>query len=318
MMSCVAGFAMCRWFSRHVWIRILIGLTAMLGCASPAGTLNPTVTALDLNLIVSVGDIAVGEQRFVFTVLDNNRVAMRLPQMDYRLMFVDQNGTNGMTSVLRQEGIAIFRSWPGGTGGVYTARLDFDRAGTWALEVSGSSDREGVLMARTLFTVKQESSSIGVGAKALHSKSKTIRDVGGRVADLEQITSTVPPDPDLYQVTIAEALEMGKPLLVYFGTPAFCATSTCGPQYDVIADLKGKYKDRVNFIHVEIWDNPLDVRENSMAGKVSLVVEEWGLISEPMTYVVDGKGAVFDKFEAFISAEELDVAITEVLAMSSA
>ena len=290
---------------------LLLPLLAACGGASPTPT--PTATAPDLNLVLAVGDIGVGEQRIVFALLDNNRTPVRVPQVDYKLSFVEQKEDQQPSPVLRSQGSAPFRPWPAGPGGVYVTRMDLDKAGTWTLEASVPKEGGGTRLARSFFTVQERSSSVPVGEPALRSNSKTIRDVGGRVEDLEQISTAVPADPDLYQLTIAKALDTGKPLLVYFGTPAFCETATCGPQYDVIAGLKEKYRDQMNFIHVEIWDNPLEMREDRTKGRISPTVQEWGLISEPMTYIVGSSGIVFDKCEAFTSAEELEPVIQQVL-----
>ncbi|GIT69223.1 MAG: hypothetical protein Ct9H300mP27_03270 [Chloroflexota bacterium] len=43
---------------------------------------------------------------------------------------------------------------------------------------------------------------------------------------------------------------------VVFATPAFCVSATCGPQLEILTRLKEKYQDRVNFIHVEAFENP--------------------------------------------------------------
>lgn len=49
------------------------------------------------------------------------------------------------------------------------------------------------------------------------------------VERLEELTTDYTPDPDLYQLTIAEALITGRPTVIVFATPAFCTSPTCGP-----------------------------------------------------------------------------------------
>jgi hypothetical protein len=43
-------------------------------------------------------------------------------------------------------------------------------------------------------------------------------------------------------------------------------------------------------------------------------VQEWGLVSEPWIYVVDGAGVVRGSFQAILAPDELKASIDEVLA----
>ena len=94
------------------------------------------------------------------------------------------------------------------------------------------------------------------------SDSKTLADVDG----FEQITTDFEPDADLYEMTIADALDTGMPLLLVFSTPAYCQTATCGPQLGVIKELKAEYADRMNFIHIEVYDNPHEIEGDLSRG----------------------------------------------------
>ena len=65
--------------------------------------------------------------------------------------------------------------------------------------------------------------------------NKAIHDV----ESFKELTTADPPDPELYQLTISDALKAGKPLLVAFATPAFCQTSTCSqiPHLTLLGDV---------------------------------------------------------------------------------
>ena len=70
----------------------------------------------------------------------------------------------------------------------------------------------------------------------------------------------------------------------------------------------------MNFIHVEVYDNPSEIREQGIAvARVAPPVAEWGLPSEPWTFVVDGQGDITAKYEGFVGADELEPAISAVL-----
>jgi hypothetical protein len=204
---------------------------------------------------------------------------------------------------------AVFRAWPVTPRGVFTADMRFDRPGEWGVGavVVDSAGTERKASARV--RVKQESATPALGTAAPRSISKTLADVDG----FEQITTDFEPDADLYGMTIAEALDTGKPLLVAFSTPAYCQTATCGPQLDVIKELKAEYSDRMSFIHIEVYDNPHEIEGDLSRAVISPTAEEWGLPSEPWTFVVDGGGVIRAKFEAFTTREEMKGAIVSVL-----
>ena len=126
------------------------------------------------------------------------------------------------------------------------------------------------------------------------------------------ITSSIEPDPDLYRLTVAEALDSGTPTVVSFATPAFCRSATCGPQVDVITALKNRLSGRANFIHIEVYEDPHEVTDLSQARLVREMAE-WGLKSEPYTFILDRHGRVAAKFEGFVNEDELGAALEEVL-----
>jgi len=203
-----------------------------------------------------------------------------------------------------------WHAWPV-RGGAYVFDPDFTAAGTW--EIRAALEQDGATYAGSTFvTVAERSSSVPVGQPAPLSETKT----GSTEAELRQITSAGAPNQLLYEMTIAEAVQSGRPTLIAFSTPAFCTSATCGPQLDVISDLQAAYRTQVNFVHVEVWDNPREMLETGdpNVGVIAPAVGEWGLITEPWTFLVDENGIVFDKFEAFTTSDELISAIDRVLA----
>ena len=158
--------------------------------------------------------------------------------------------------------------------------------------------------------VKRTSSTPAIGSPAPRSASKTASGAR-RLAD---ITTDPKPDPDLYRLTIADAIDEDEPLLVTFATPAYCRTATCGPQMNILKALKDKHAGRMNFIHVEVYDNPAEIRAQGIsAARTAPVLTEWGLPSEPWTFIVDGAGIVRAKYEGFVDSDELEIAMAEVL-----
>ena len=263
---------------------------------------TPTSTPLGVNTFVASSDFAVGVNRFAFAILDEDALPVRLTEVRASLFPVDNPSS-------RQEVTAVFRTWPTSVAGVYAAQVTFDEPGIWEVEVEVPQPDGSVVNSVAAFQVKEESDSPAIGAKAPASQQRT----AGDVEKLAEITTASPPDPDLYQKTIAEAVASGLPSAVVFSTPAFCETRTCGPQVEVVEDLKERYKGLANFIHVEVYANPLEMQGDLTKGKINPAMNEWGLLSEPWTFILDRNGNVAAKFEGFVGTEELEPALTQVL-----
>ena len=258
-----------------------------------------------LQIALASSDLAVGVNRMAFGLIDSQSGPLRDADVQVSTFHLTGGGREGPIETVP----ATFRKWPVGPGGVYTARLSFDRSGAWgiaAIVADGGPSRA----ASTALQVSQTSATPALGSPAPSSANKTARDV----TSLEELTTDADPDPDLYAMTIAEAIKIGVPLLVVFATPAYCQTFTCGPQVEVIKALKAQYyKGQANFIHVEVYDNPLEIQGDLSRGRLSPTLAEWGLPSEPWTFILDSEGLVSAKFEGFATAEELEEALSAVL-----
>ncbi len=284
-------------------------LLLLAGCSPPAPA-TPTPTASDgvvnlsLRPVLASSDLSVGGSRVVFALIDANNAPVRASSATLTLAH-EQDARIAQKGEVQ----AAWRSWPAGPGGVFEARIDFDEAGLWLAQISPNDGAAEGELARLVMRVSEESRTPAPGSPAPASMNRTASDV----ASLEELTSDVEPDPELYAMTIAEALRSGKPLVVAFATPAFCASATCGPQLDVVKELKENYRERANFIHVEVFDNPHEMRGDLSEGEVSPIFEEWGLPSEPWVFVIDAQGRVAAKFEGFASYDDLEQALRSVV-----
>ena len=74
--------------------------------------------------------------------------------------------------------------------------------------------------------------------------------VGG---DLSKIDTRDPPD-DMHKVDFADALGK-KPIVLVFATPLLCQSRVCGPVVDIAEEVKSELGDKVDFIHMEIYNN---------------------------------------------------------------
>ncbi|MCL0044422.1 hypothetical protein M1N24_02690, partial [Dehalococcoidia bacterium] len=276
--------------------------------ASPVTETVPTPMAhtvgLTLRPILASTDIAIGMNRMVLGILDSDSIPIEASIVSMFISY-EYDGENIPFSHVN----AAFHAWPGGFGGVFIAQIDFPHAGTWMAEITPQDGNTTGERGRLAFKVMDKSSTPVLGSPAPHTHNSTSKNV----TSLNKITTDPDPDPDLYSITIAEALEASKPLMVTFATPGLCVSTTCGPQVDVIKELKATYGAYVNFIHVEIYANPMEISGDINTAKVVGAVNEWGLPSEPWTFIVDAQGIIVAKFEAFTSYQELEAALAEIL-----
>ena len=271
---------------------------------TPATT-QPTPAAKTIVGMAST-DLSVGDNRVVFGVIIQGQGALRDERVQVKTFLLTASGPEGP----KQTASATFQTWPGGAGGAYVANLSFDRPGEWGLGIEASRPDGSLIRASVKVKVKETSATPSIGSAAPRSRNKT----AAAVSDLTELTTDMDPDPDLYRITVAEALDAGVPLVVGFATPAYCQTATCGPQMDVLKQMKDRYSGRINVIHVEVYDNPPEIRDAGIeVGRLTPVMAEWGLPSEPWTFVVDGEGIVRAKYEGFVGADELRDAIDETL-----
>ena len=284
---------------------LLLLAAACSGGGSPAPTSTPPQSNPEVGAVVFTTDLAVGANRVVFGLIDRDGLPVRTQEAQVQALYLlpDQS-----TEEVRDTATARFMQWPTGQQGVFSTRIEFDTAGFWQLEVITTRDDGTPVRARGALQVKERAATPAIGDPAPRSSTPTLDDV----SDLATISSANPPDPDLYRLSIDEALDAGKPLVVVFATPAFCVSATCGPQVEVISEVKERHQGQANFIHVEVFENPHLIQGGRPAGGVVPAVEEWGLPTEPWTFIIDNEGLVRAKFEQFTTAEEIEAALGEV------
>jgi hypothetical protein len=260
-----------------------------------------------LSIFLMSRDVEVGHARLPIVVLlaDENgtRLDDQLSELSFAYRHTDAESFAPLQAV-------VWRPWPV-RGGAYTGFPEFDRPGIWEFQVS-FQDGVGIRVGSGFLQVEQDSSAPSVGDTAPLTVTKT----ADTVDEVRQISSALNPDPEFYAISLDEALTNGRPTAVLFSTPAFCVTQTCGPQLETLGELREVYGDRMDFIHVEIFDNIRDMLDtgDSSIGRVAQPVENWGLITEPWTFFINANGIVASRFEQFTTLEELSEAAESVLA----
>jgi hypothetical protein len=198
-------------------------------------------------------------------------------------------------------------SVPGGAEGasthIYVAHLRVREPGTyWLL-----AEPEGgptTIQALGNVVVEKAIDPPGVGEPAPRSETPTLATAGG---DATKLTTRVPPDLTLLEYSVVDSLRAGVPFVVTFATPKFCTSRACGPVVDVVEEVARRLDGSgVRFIHVEVYEG-MDPSKG-----YNRWLQEWGLTTEPWTFVVGVDGKIAERFEGPVSVRELEKAARAV------
>jgi hypothetical protein len=284
--------------------------TAFPTSSDPADRVPEEVRS-DLNLVLAVSDLVVGENNVAFGLTDKDDEPVRLSDAK-ATFFVQVDGGQfeavaSANAVLSAPGVGeqVQHTHAGGEahthGGeddnrvVYFVPMTFDRPGPWGIVVEATLPDGSKAQSNVGFIVQEKSDLLLPGDKAYASDNLTKNDVD----DIKKIDSGDPPN-GMHEVKIKDALAGGRPLLVVLSTPAYCLSRFCGPVTEEMDALNDQYKNRVDFVHIEVW---LDFN----AQQLNPTAAEWlqrsdGGLSEPWVYLIDKDGVVYDRWEGAASA----------------
>jgi hypothetical protein len=112
------------------------------------------------------------------------------------------------------------------------------------------------------------------------------------------------PEPcPFHDVTLTEALQRGKPVVLLVGTPAHCSTGTCSPALDALIEVAQRTGETHTFIHAEVYADP-------DATRVAPVVSALAMTYEPALFVTDNNGVITARLDAVFDEVELESVIS--------
>jgi hypothetical protein len=278
----------------------LLVLVAILAACAPSTPANPTVTAIvsgpsALSLAVAANDFAVGQPRVPFVLFVGSQ-----PIADAQSVAVTVFDLAGGTPVPGWSGLA--QSYNDYEVPYWVAYPEVPHAGYWGLGAVVTLADGSQLPGQFTFEALADPSAPAVGEVPPAIQNRILDDQH----ELAAISSDPTPDPELYQLTIADALESGRPSIITFATPGFCESRLCAPVVNSLKALYPEYAAQVNFIHVEIYESfdPLTYGPE---------MDQWGLPSEPWTFVLDDAGTVVARLAGPVSPQELEAALAPVV-----
>ncbi|HEX8221971.1 MAG TPA: hypothetical protein VF914_22470 [Chloroflexia bacterium] len=308
-----------------------ISVAALLvaaGCGDGAGTNQPAAPTMTpasdgeakiAKPVLAVTDLVVGHNRFVFGLAEETtgQPINDVPQVTVQFFKVHPDGTATKMSdasvVAHGENLPAF---------LFVAQADFTEAGDWGALLTIQREGQRSYQTRLEFKVVADSAVPMVGEVPPLSQNQTIKDD----PTLDYICSAQPHD-DMHNMTIAEAVKSGRPSLLLFAAPGFCPSFTCGPNLEIAQALEQKYRDKVNFIHIEtpntIQDHthtlPVDPNHRQQPGHYGILMpdvktmQEWALQSEPWIFLLDSQGKVASRFEGGLTLDEVEPELAKLV-----
>lgn len=152
-----------------------------------------------------------------------------------------------------------------------------------------------LLLSYGLMACEPSEGLLTMGSTAPSFKTKTVSDVNG---DLGRITSYRYPDKRMYQLSVDEALKLGKPIVLEFATPGHC--TVCDKQLQLLKGLMEIYQDEVVFMHMDQYYNPEAFRMFKVQG-------------DPWTFVIDREGKIRFRQAGRMLYRQLDLIIQSIL-----
>lgn len=306
-------------FRPLVWLA-LVGLLATAcnpsGGASPTSVAKPSAatssgagSAPFIPQLVS-SDTVVGVNRFLFGIDDpSGTKSIGKPDLKVEVGFE----SDGPPASTIQPAAARFIWAIPDERGLYAVEVTFPAAGNWTAVFRASGPALPAAKVAVQFEVKEKGYSVPIGGKAPSVKTPT----AATPADVARIATDMTPDPRFYTTSEDAALAKHEPFVLVFATPAFCKTRVCGPTLEGIKAV-ARTEPGMLFINVEPYKlqyadgrlQPVLDAANQLQAVDAVLA--FGIVSEPWTFVVDGKGIVRGSFEGVVSPEELKAAIAAV------
>jgi hypothetical protein len=194
---------------------------------------------------------------------------------------------------------------------IYVVHHDFT-AGTWVVDAA-----TGGKHAQAAFQFLDKVPEPKVGDKAPASQSPTVANHEG----VDPICTRTPPC-SMHQISIADALQSGKPTIVLFATPEFCASRTCGPTTDIVESVSKQLGGSANFIHVEVFKSIADGQKGLAsetqgqgvdANLNTATFNEWKLATEPYLYFIGTDGIIKDRWTGSVGPDEVKTRVAALI-----
>jgi hypothetical protein len=190
---------------------------------------------------------------------------------------------------------------PGGIQAIYAAQLPLPSKGTYVL-LALTRTPHGLIGSPGEIAVAASSRIPDVGQRPPAIATDTLASVHGNVGLL---TTRVPPD-DMHAISFNQVLGK-RPVALLFSTPQLCTSRVCGPVTDVVAALEQQFRDRITFIHEEVYV------ENQPTKGLRPQMRAFHLETEPWLFTISRRGIIAARLEGAFGRNEVRQALQAAL-----
>lgn len=312
---------------------------SLAACARDgADTSSPTGVPVTQGLALAVAsfDLAIGpSERLLVAVFTDERERVAGGEITFRLVHLGDQpsgqadpGPPIAATFLPIPGLDVPQPTEGpavvGTDlltGVYRADVNFDAPGFWGLLVEAKMVDGRVLGGQTVLRVLPTTQVIDVGEAAPLALNIVREDVDAGRAPASSLDSRLrsaderDPAAALHEVRIPDAIAAGRPVVVTIATPVYCVSLVCGPLTDFLVEIAGRFDDRADFVHIEVWED-FEQQVLNPAAAAWIRTETGG--NEPWVFVVGADGMIVARWDNVIDATELTELLSSLPVLAGA
>jgi len=305
--------------------QLLVAAGAATGGAALLAACKDDSKASDDSVLTNPGDTALVSERVDGEDLPDKFAMVQrfpnhplfLPQQEARLPFsILRDANDNQTGGLRDNGPATIDGWIEDfnkeklTDVVATRRYDGINSAYWSVRV--------VLPKAVIYSLRMEGDdgygatfevfdpadvvTPAIAAAMPPFDTPTEADHGG----VEPYCTLAPEPCPFHEVTLREALALGKPLAYMVGTPAHCTTGTCSPGLQFLMLESERVGDAMVCVHADVY-------ADEAATEVAPAIAALGVQYEPIIYFIDANGTIVDRLDGIWDKSELREAVDALL-----
>lgn len=310
----------------------------LLSACGPAGTGTPEpaiAEVSELAIAPASFDLHVGTaQRLILGVFTDQRDRIAGGEVTVRLAYLGEEAGGqaelgpavtatflpvpGLDLPEPDRGPAIVAS--GVLSGVYRAEVDLDRAGLWGILVEAALVGGPTVSGQAVVRVLAAPEVVAIGDRAPSVDNLTSADIAAGIAPPHALDSRLRAVDDrdvaavLHGRRVSDSLAAGRPLVVTVSTPVYCVSLVCGPLTDHMTALAGRFSDRADFVHLEVWQ---DFESQELNPSAAAWIQTGSGGNEPWVFLVGASGTILARWDNVLDTAELE-ALLDGLPMLSA
>lgn len=284
---------------------VSLGLTlAVAGCRSdpptvtpvpptedPFSRITPSPEARAISIEIKTSVIVPGFDRLAFVLKRDDGEVIENGNVETTFYRQSDSGPQRTAN-----GPALFFGRGLTGGGRWVTYTDFDASGPWSVDVAVQLMDGTQGIARADFQVAGRTKLPAARQPPPTGETPYAEDASGVAA----LTTDPNPANDLYYKRVSSGVVSGYATVVHFSSPGNCPEAECRDALDPIKRAATAWKLGANFIHIESRD-PADPSQMSATAK------DWGLTTDPWTFIFDTQGFLSARVEGPLGVDELNL-----------